>query len=79
MDGRLTLADSVILEDEIEAFIPTPYYKIEVSLDKYKLSLDSYLDSKDRITSLKVAESIKDNLNPYFTVINVEKIIGFKN
>ena len=60
------------LEQEIEAFIPTPYYKLESQVERYKLAFNSYRGSKERIESIDLANEIKNSLSENYIVTDIE-------
>lgn len=60
------------LEDEIEAFVSTPYYELEACFPNFKLDLVSYKNNKGRIESKELAEEIKASLSNEFIVSSVD-------
>lgn len=56
------------LEEEIKAFISTPYYELKAIFDEFNADLVSYKGNKDRILSRDLADEIKESLNPNFII-----------
>lgn len=60
------------LEEEIKAFISTPYYELKAIFDEFNADLVSYKGNKDRILSRDLADEIKESLNPNFIIKSIE-------
>lgn len=60
------------LEEEIKAFVSTPYYELKALFDDFQADFVSYKGNKDRIVELARAQEIKASLKPYFTVSSIE-------
>ena len=60
------------LEEQIQAFVPVPYYELSAVFKDFKADLLSYKNNKDRIFSKDLAQEIRDSLGDVFTVSNIE-------
>lgn len=56
----------VDLEDEINSFIPTPYYEMTAHFNGFDLKLESYSGYNDEIVSKEFAEELLESLNKRF-------------
>lgn len=60
------------LEEEIQAFVSTPYYELEALLDSHKISFVSYKGSKQTIVDKALADEIYNSLAKHFLVSGIE-------